>query len=464
MSQAAANPQSPRPNRRLFMGLGAATVGAGLGGLYLFWDRFAQTAGYGKLYPTADQATGLQLIKLPKGFTYTTFSWTKDPLSDGNPTPGAHDGMGIVKEEGSIVTLVRNHERSGVSKSPGDATCFDAVAPGGTTTLTFDTGAGAFRDAKISLSGTTQNCAGGITPWGTWLSCEETVVDPLSFDPKDPSKKPLGYQQDHGWVFEVAPEGNTVPKPIAGMGRFVHEAVCVDPTTGIVYLTEDSNPSGLYRYRPNVPGELAKGGMLEMLAADVPDLRKDVVKDREYKVRWVPIEDPTRAHSPGKLDGQGVYEQGAKQGGSAFARLEGIFYAAGRVVITATTGGNTDQGQVWEYTPGAEQMRLLFESPSKEVLNMPDNLCITPKGSVIMCEDGDRVGQRLQGLTPRGELFPFAENMMQLKGEKNGFKGDFRNLEWAGVCFSADGKWLFANLQTPGLTMAITGPWESGPF
>jgi len=119
---------------------------------------------------------------------------------------------------------------------------------------------------------------------------------------------------------------------------------------------------------------------------------------------------------------------------------------------------------VGEYTPRTEKLRLLFESPSKEILNMPDNLCATPQGCVVLCEDGGRPGQRLQGLTPAGELFPFAENIMQLKGEKNGFKGDFRGQEWSGVCFSLDGKWMFANLQTPGLTVAITGPWENGPF
>jgi len=462
MSETAANPQSRQPSRRLFLGSAAAV--AGITGLYFFWDRVLRHAGYGKLYPTADETTGLKLISLPKGFRYMTYGWTRDPLSDGTPTPPAHDGMAVIKQEGSVVTLIRNHEISGKSTAIAGAPSFDKVCPGGTTTLTFDTGSGKFLSSRASLSGTAQNCAGGATPWGTWLSCEEIVAGPTTFDPKDEQKKPIGYEQDHGWVFEVPADGVSDAKPIVGMGRFVHEAVSVDPATGYVYLTEDSNPSGLFRYRPNVKGELAKGGQLEMLAADVQDLRKQVAKDRDYKVRWVPIAEPTRAHTPGKEDGKGVYAQGAEQGGSCFARLEGIFHAAGRMVITATTGGDADQGQVWEYTPGDEKLRLIFESPSKEVLNMPDNLCISPRGSVVLCEDGDRVGQRLQGLTPKGELFPFAENIMQLNGEKNGFKGDLRGLEWAGVCFSPDGKWMFVNLQIPGLTLAITGPWESGPF
>jgi secreted PhoX family phosphatase len=178
----------------------------------------------------------------------------------------------------------------------------------------------------------------------------------------------------------------------------------------------------------------------------------------------VPIADPYRGHAPGTADGHGVYAQGARLGGTAFARLEGVFHADGKLFITATSGGNAEQGQVWEYTPATETLRILFESPGRDVLNMPDNLCASPNGCLVMCEDGGRPGQRLQVLTPEGQLFAFAENATRLRGEKHGFRGDFRSTEWSGVCFSPCGKWLFANLQTPGITLAITGPWADGPF
>ena len=107
---------------------------------------------------------------------------------------------------------------------------------------------------------------------------------------------------------------------------------------------------------------------------------------------------------------------------------------------------------------------MLFESPGKETLNMPDNLCVNPHGGLILCEDGDygeaERPQRIHLLSQDGKLIPFAVNDVQLKGQK-GFTGDFRGREWAGATFSPDGKWLFANIQTPGITFAITGPWES---
>jgi hypothetical protein len=455
------------PSRRSFL-IGAGGVLGAAAGLYFFRQRLVGgwpfSPGYGPLVPTRDEATGLELVRLPRGFRYTTFGWTKDPLADGSPTPSSHDGMAPVRQEGTRVTLIRNHERSGRATPFGpESGRFDTQGAGGCTALVFDTAKEQLVESRVCLAGTYNNCAGGPTPWGTWLSCEESVAGLDEKDKKD--KKPLGLQQEHGWVFEVPATGLAAPTPIKDMGRFVHEAVCVDPLTGIVYLTEDANPAGMYRFTPKVPGQLAQGGTLEMLAVEGrTDLRKGIRANAEFRVRWVPIADPTRAHTPGTTDAKGVFQQGADQDGAAFARLEGIFHAEGRIYITATSGGDADQGQVWEYTPGEEKLRLVFESPSIEVLNMPDNLCVSPQGCLAICEDGSRVGQRIQGVTPDGRIFPFAENNLQLQGEKNGFKGDMRATEWTGVCFSPDGKWMFANLQTPGITVAITGPWAKGPF
>ena len=91
---------------------------------------------------------------------------------------------------------------------------------------------------------------------------------------------------------------------------------------------------------------------------------------------------------------------------------------------------------------------------------MPDNMCISVRGELLLCEDGTRVPQRLQILTIDGLLCPFAENNIVLE-QLYGHRGDFRNSEWAGATFSKDGSWLFVNIQKPGVTFAITGPWKT---
>jgi secreted PhoX family phosphatase len=183
-----------------------------------------------------------------------------------------------------------------------------------------------------------------------------------------------------------------------------------------------------------------------------------------FHVSWVDIEEPTRRHSPGRADGLGVYSQGKKQGATTFARLEGCWGGHGRIYFVSTSGGDARLGQVWEYLPRDEQLRLLFESPASHVLDYPDNVTMSPRGGLVLCEDGERRVERLCGLSQEGELFPFAENHVKLVGEKNSFHGDFTQHEWCGSTFSPDGQWLFANLQTPGITVAITGPWDAGPL
>ncbi|MEL6110760.1 MAG: alkaline phosphatase PhoX [Planctomycetota bacterium] len=446
-------------------GFGVASAFSALGGRFAYGETARSAL---ELRPAKDESTGLELIRLPEGFRYISYGWTKDPMSDGNPTPPAHDGMGVVSETDGVVTLVRNHEVSGDNGALRlqDGKPYDSQAGGGCTTLRFDGGAGKWLDSSVCISGTSRNCAGGVTPWGTWLTAEETVLGIGSRDPYKGNAE-RSFKQDHGWIFEVDPRGVKAPVPLKAMGRFVHEAVAIDRETGIVYETEDRGSAGFYRFVPKVKGELAAGGQLQIAeAVGASDLRGHLHAGVEFDIRWHNIAEPTLANTPGleKPDELGVFKQGKKLGGTTFARLEGCWSGDGQIYFDATSGGGAKAGQIWQYDPSKEKLTLLFESPGKDVLNMPDNLCVNPNGGLILCEDGDygedEYPQRIHLLSQEGRLLPLAVNDIQLSGEK-GFRGDFRGREWAGATFSPDGKWLFANIQTPGMTLAITGPWES---
>jgi secreted PhoX family phosphatase len=413
----------------------------------------AVDVGYGPLAPVKDETTGLPLLKLPKGFVYQSHGWRGDLLSTGAPTPVAHDGMAAFPGRDGRVLLVRNHEV--VSGPLIDRThYYDSAAGGGTVTLEFDSSAGRWLDSRPGLAGTVRNCAGGLTPWGSWLSCEETLFEP------SPSQL---FTKKHGYIFEVPVDGTPTCEPIVAMGRFVHEAIAVDPATGIVYETEDATAAGLYRFLPAERGRLERGGRLEMLAVSGRpryDTRVGQRAGQTMSVHWVPIADPDRPHDlPG--DGRGVSEQGRRLGGATFARLEGAWYGNQKIVVTSTSGGDARMGQVWELDPKAQSLRLVYESPGPETLNMPDNVCVSPRGGLVLCEDGT-MNPSMHGLTLDGRIFRFAQNNIVLNGERNGIVGDYTRAEFAGATFSPDGRWLFVNVQSPGLTLAITGPWQSG--
>ncbi|MGQ0635230.1 MAG: alkaline phosphatase PhoX [Planctomycetaceae bacterium] len=454
-------------SRRAFLRLSSAAAGSVsvCGAFHSLLARAARgdtknfRIGYGALRAAKDEATGLELIRLPEGFTYKSYGWTGDRMSNGILTPGAPDGMAVIDaRDNGILTLCRNHELRSDGRPFGKgAMVYDGWAQGGCTHLKFDGLCGEWLSAEVSLAGTVRNCAGGLTPWGSWLSCEEVVGDPG----EEHEGRVYHYRRDHGWIFEVPADARTRAVPLKDMGRFVHEAVAVDPDTGIVYETEDRGTAGFYRFIPNEPGRLAAGGRLEMLKVrGSGDLSKGVDPDGKYFCEWVAIQEPHRGHSPGERDSLGVFNQGAAQGGTRFARLEGCWYGNGVIYFVSTSGGNSGNGQVWRYDPVQSVLSLVFESPSSEVLERPDNIAVSPRGGIILCEDGDLKPQRLHGLTPDGQLFMFAANNVVLRGERNGFQGDFRGEEWAGACFSPDGKWLFANLMDPGITFAITGPWS----
>jgi hypothetical protein len=417
--------------------------------------RAQRGAGYGPLAAAIDETTGLPLLHLPDGFRYLSFGWTGDPMEGGLRTPPAHDGMAAFEGADGLVELIRNHE-IGASKAFDPSLAYDPGGGGGTTTLSFDPKNGRFVAARSSIAGTIRNCAGGPTPWGSWLTCEETTTDPDATQ---------GVEKPHGYVFDVPLHARASLQPLKAMGRFVHEAVAVDPDSGIVYETEDSRRAGLYRFVPRTRGRLADGGQLQMLAVrgrPKLDLQEGQPAGVQYTVHWVDIDDPDRAHhDSSRRDNMGVYQQGLDRGAAIFSRLEGAWYADGRIFVTSTDGGQARMGQVWEYDTKAEVLRLVYESPGEGTLNMPDNITASPRGGLVLCEDGT-ANPCIHALSREGRIARLARNNIVLAGERNLIKGDFRAREFAGACFSPDGEWLFVNAQSPGITFAITGPWADG--
>jgi secreted PhoX family phosphatase len=407
----------------------------------------AESAGYGPLAPVRDHTTGLELLLLPRGFEYLSFGWTGDPMGDGVPTPGSHDGMAAFGV-GSLVHLVRNHERGTGTPFGPSALAYDTGAAGGTTTLVFDPDAGQLVDSWASLSGTIRNCAGGPTPAGAWLTCEETTD--------------IVAGTRHGYVFEVPAEGVADPVPLRAMGRFSHEATATDPATGFVYLTEDAGSSALYRFRPNNPDQLGEGGILEaMKLATTSDTKPWITGASDDVAEWVTVDNPD--WGPGQLT---TWQQVQAKVAARISRGEGAWYGNGVVYVVSTNGGPVSQGQVFALDTVAGTFTAVYASTDANVLNAPDNICVSPRGGLVLCEDGSGL-EFMHGLTPDGEIFRLAQNNAVLPSELAAARGysrtDFSDSEWAGATFEPkNGNWLFASLQSPGITFAITGPWRQG--
>lgn len=423
--------------------------------------RSSNSAGYGQLRPVASRDSGETILALPDGFNYTVVSRAGAPMSDGRATPQLPDGMATFVV-GNELRIVRNHEVNDGHISPtgpiGDvARSYDERAGGGTTTLVIDRATRSATRAFVSLSGTLQNCAGGATPWGSWISCEETT---LGTSPAMLPDRTIGggFAKPHGYCFEVPASANDIvdPIPITALGRFKHEAIAIDPRTGVLYLTEDNLVSGLYRFTPRTRARLSDGGVLEMLAIRGKRCFDTRTKQRAgvaFPVEWVRIDDPDPANADGADNS--VFAQGEAQGGATFARLEGCFFGRGSIFVNATTGGTVGCGQVWQLKPSprGDKLSLVVESPSPVVLDSPDNLCIGPRGGLLLCEDAP-TRNHLRGVDRNGRLFDVARNIY------SGFEGS----ELAGVTFDPAFETLFVNLQAAGLTLAIWGPWERGPL
>lgn len=469
-------------DRRMF--LKSVSAGAVLGGPFAGFlaDGAHAAPSFRSLRPAPDQRDQVVRLHLPEGFRYRSFHDTSAPvvLGDGTTLPGRHDGMGAFPGPSGRSILVRNHEVNGpVPAFSATAPVYDPMTGGGTTTIDVS-GDGVVAGSWASLVGTQMNCSGGQMPWGSWITCEETVNGP-DVGPDFTGAPNTALTKPHGFIFEVPTSGIASAEPITAAGRFAHEAVAYDPVGNALYLTEDNFgfPSGFYRYlppsNPGSVGRLENGGRLQMLrVADMPqaDLAAAQRLRATYEVEWVDIDDPAPVfpYTPGVTAPtsnntaiQYVSAQGIDQGAARFSRLEGMAYDNGTVYFCSTQGGGvaeggpnpsvdgwgTGFGQIWAYRIEESVLQLLYQSPGRSSLDFPDNVTTSARGTLVVCEDHDQ-DNYLRGLSRGGQIFDIALNRMA------GRFGD----EFAGSTFSPDYKTLFVNIQASrGLTFAIWGPW-----
>jgi hypothetical protein len=458
-------------NRRSFFGRSGAVAMAFAGLRHV-----AQAGTDTRNYQQLDAALGsdfFRVIDLLPGFQYELLSEVGERMSDGLMVPGLHDGMGAFKGPNGTTVLVRNHElgpehgqyrpygpRNHGLRKVDLSQVYDTgkgrvPGLGGTTNLVYDTSQRKLVRHFLSLAGTYRNCAGGITPWDTWITCEEAVEKP-----GDDEKVPSDIEQAHGFNFEVPAWSDiqlTTPVPLKAMGRFRHEAVAVDPRTGIVYQTEDCFDGLFYRFIPSTPGQLHRGGRLQALRLrDLPRcdtrnwLEQRVSVGTRMPVEWVDLENVTSPDDD--LRYQGFFEKGAAR----FARGEGCWWGRDAVYLCCTNGGAKRKGQILRYIPGPEEGRpgeaanpghleLFIEPNDGNLVDNCDNGCVAPWGDMIVCEDGGTVPHHIVGITPDGKIYKLGRTTLS---------------EFSGPCFSPDGSTLFVNIQVPGVTVAITGPWD----
>jgi len=420
--------------------------------------------GYGPLVPDPEG-----LLDLPRDFRYRIISSAGNEMDDGLRVPGRADGMATFAMDDGSTLLIRNHEMNPDPAERGAfGSAFERLTPeqverlydagtdgrpclGGTTNLRYDTATDRVLEERLSLGGTLRNCAGGPTPWGSWLTCEEST-----------ERAGGRLAETHGYIFEVPARMEDLPArpvPLKAMGRFNHEAVAVLPEKGIVYETEDRGDGLFYRFLPDEPGNLRAGGRLQALAVrgrpSVDTRNWDEHQPRmqqggQAQVVWIDLEDI----DPLEDD---LRYRGFDAGAARFARGEGVWYGRDSVFFACTNGGVARRGQIWRYHPSPMEgelgerdrparLELFIEAVESSLIENADNVTVSSWGGLFVCEDGG--GEDfLIGVTAEAREYHFARNR----------KSDG---ELCGVCFSPDDSTMFLNMQIEGLTLAITGPWD----
>jgi hypothetical protein len=445
--------------------------------------------------PLQDDPAGI--VALPQGFSYAIASRAGETdLSFGQgKTPDLHDGTAVVDAGRRGITIIQNHELTpnaatfGVPHVAGTVYDPGSMNASGCTVLTTDSH-GNRTGEWVGLSGTVRNCAGGPTPWGSWLTCEEIFI--TAGTTWSAGGQTGTYEQNHGYVFEVmaAPSDQQLPAPIKAFGRFEHEAIALEPGLTRAYLTEDAGgPNGLvYRWtaprgvrlRPGIAHQLNDtSGTFEAMQIRLDDgsVLPDVAYitsaqlGRPFKVTWVAVPDREATSTP-------IRQQFANGTVTRGKKFEGIWSdRRGAYIVNSFAFGASDlpadatkhDGMVWFYDFADETITLVTyfphnalaetEGPFPPLADLtfdgPDNVSVTPWGTLILAEDGVRASHVLSAV-PGGPTYAIARGQLS-NGTSNGAP---TYSEFTGPTFTPDGKILFVNIQNPGITLAITGPWS----
>ena len=377
------------------------------------------------------------MLQVPRGFSVKLIQRAGQKMSDNYRMPGMPDGMACFPGANNTIVLMRNHElplfqhlddgeHTAYSRSNAPSYAYDRAGAGGVSRVVLDPQSLEVLHSNMVLAGTERNCAGGISPWG-WLSCEETV------------------SRGHGYVFLCSTTANSLEKPrrIACYGRFNHEAAVVDPSTHIAYLTEDRSDGCFYRFIPHkfdepFSGKLQALGIKNRRRFDTSD---DMKLEDTMEVEWIDL--------PRQGSSDDLRDVAQDLGAARVKRGEGVWFHDNTVYFSSTSGGPKNKGQIFalHVNDGPEdQLSLIVQADSDNSLDMPDNITVSPNGTLFLAEDG-RGSQYIRLVNKRRDMFTFAKNIIS-------------NSEIAGLTFDPTGQTLFLNIQYNGLTLAVTGPFN----